>query len=99
VLRVLVQRRHGAGWPKPGVDAAHGAALPERAVVWGQDVSRQRGHLLKQLVLREVQQATAAAAVRPWPPLLLLLLLRCWSDSRTSACSQSDRTGTHTAVL
>lgn len=55
VLWVLVQRCDCPPGPKPRIDGAD-ALLPQHAVVWCQDVSGQGWDLLKQLVLRKVQQ-------------------------------------------
>jgi hypothetical protein len=75
VLWVLVQGCDGACGPKPGINAAD-ALLPQHAVVWGEDVSRKRRNLLKELVLGQVQQLRA---------LLLLLLLLLGTRTRLIA--------------
>lgn len=55
VFRVLVQGRDSSSRAKPGIDAAH-TLLPKHAIVRRQDVSSKGGDLLKQLVLRKVQE-------------------------------------------
>jgi len=53
ILRVLVQRRHGALRTKPGVDVGVGT-LPQTAVLGYNDVIPQLRYLIKQLVLGQI---------------------------------------------